>query len=238
MLNNIENTLLSELVDAYPMASKVLLTHGLDFCCGGQRSLLDACKESSVDINLILQELQAIQVTPANQLWANASNKDLIAHILDYYHASLYNDLPYLDELLRQVLKSHLAKSPKLLNGLKDVFMSFSQELLEHMGKEEQVLFPWILSHQEQKPTGPIHCMRIDHNRASRSLEQIATLTNGYKPPDEACATWRNLYAGLKVLDYKLRMHIHLENNILFSRFTEKDHLRQNICVTNSAISR
>ena len=225
MPKNIESTLLGELVDASPMASKILLAHGLDFCCGGQRSLFDACKESSVDINLILQELQAIQDqdTPVNRLWANASNKDLIAHILDYYHASLYDDLPYLDELLRQVLKTHLAKDPERLNALKDAFTSFSEELLEHMAKEEQVLFPWILSDQEQRPTGPIHCMRIDHNRASRSLEQIATLTNGFIAPDEACASWRNLYTGLKILNYKLRMHIHLENNILFSRFTEKE---------------
>jgi len=223
MLANIENTLLGELVDACPMASKALLTYGLDFCCGGQRTLFDACKESNVDINLILQELQAIQVTPVNQLWANSSNKDLIAHILDHYHASLYNDLPYLDALLRQVLKTHLAKFPERLNALKDAFTSLSEELLEHMAKEEQILFPWILSNQKQRPVGPIHCMRIEHNSASRSLEQISTITNGYKTPDEACTSWRNFYAGLKNLDYELRMHIHLENNILFSRFTEEE---------------
>jgi|TARA_B100001964_G_C14130931_1_gene552839 regulator of cell morphogenesis and NO signaling len=218
-----EGTYLGELVDKNPMASKVLLKYGLDFCCGGQRSLSKACKDSDVDIDQILQELKVNQCISVNQLWANASNDDLIAHILDHYHASLYENLPHLEELLKRVIQNHLDKDTERLTALKNEFSSFSEELLDHMAKEEQVLFPWILNNQGPSPVGPIQCMRIDHDRAGHSLELIYTLTEGYKAPDQACITWRNLFAGLEKLDNELRMHIHLENNILFPRFMEEE---------------
>jgi len=214
-----ESTYLGELIDKDPMASKVLLKYGLDFCCEGQRSISDACNESKVEIDLILQELKATQSTEVNQLWSNASNDDLIQHILDHYHASLYENLPHLDELLDRVLKTHPDKDTKRLTALKNEFSRFTEELLDHMAKEEQVLFPWILNNQEPKPVGPIQCMLIEHDRASRSLKEIATLTKSYKAPDKACNSWRSLYVRLEKLDNELRMHIHLENNILFPRF-------------------
>ncbi len=226
-----ENIFLGELVDAHPMASKVLLKHGLDFCCGGQRSLLDACKESKVDIDLILQEFKATHITPVPQLWSSVSNEVLIEHILDNYHASLYEALPHLEGLLNRVVKMHLDKDPECLGNLKDAFLCLSEDLLIHMAKEEQILFPWILGKQDPGPAGPVQCLRIEHERASQALKQMATLTNGYKAPDQACMTWRSLYKGLKNLDYELRMHIHLENNILFPRFMEEKRFTPYACL-------
>jgi hypothetical protein len=37
--------------------------------------------------------------------------------------------------------------------------------------------------------------------------------------PDDACKSWRALYAGLVKLAADLSDHIHIENNVLFPRF-------------------
>ena len=51
--------LLGELVDSHALASKVLLKHGLDFCCGGRQTLAEACEASKVDLDLVLQDLSS-----------------------------------------------------------------------------------------------------------------------------------------------------------------------------------
>ncbi len=213
-----ENVILAELVDQYPLASKVMLKHGLDFCCGGQSSLADACESLKIDINMVIDELRPCLVQAPTQSWSTAPTEELVTHILDCYHASLYENLPHLQELINRVVEAHGEKDNQSLHALKKLLFDVSGELIEHMEKEEQILFPWILSKRQPRPIEPIQCMLIDHKRVSSFLTEIAKLTDNFQPPNEACATWRNLYACLQSLDHQLRIHIHLENNILFPR--------------------
>ena len=218
MTQNIENIPLGELVDTYPLASMVLLKHGLDFCCGGHDSLTEACEESEVDLTQLLQELKASMAAPQESPLSSVSTEDLIAHILDVHHAPLPDMLSHLKALVSRVLDTHGNKDPKRLGALKDAVFSLSNEMLEHMIKEEQILFPWIQSNRQPRPATPIQVMLMEHERAGELLAQIATLTDNFEPPNGACRSWRNLYAGLQHLDQDLRIHIHLENNILFPR--------------------
>jgi iron-sulfur cluster repair protein YtfE (RIC family) len=47
---------------------------------------------------------------------------------------------------------------------------------------------------------------------------KCAILTLDYYIPDEACNTYRALFAALIELEGDLHQHIHLENNMLFPR--------------------
>ena len=211
-------TILKTLVDRHPLTSMVLLKHGLDFCCGGHDSLAKACEGSKVDLDQVLHELNSSTVEAPERPWSSASDEELIAHILDSYHAPLPELLSHLEALVSRVAETHGDKDPERLGELKDTIFSLSRELIEHMMKEEQVLFPWILSNRQPPPIAPIQVMLLEHEGAGRLLMRIEVLTDGFQAPEGACSTWRSLYAGLEKLNRELRIHIHLENNILFPR--------------------
>ncbi|HJM57770.1 MAG TPA: iron-sulfur cluster repair di-iron protein [Planctomycetota bacterium] len=213
-----EKTPLKKLVDTYPLASMVLLKHGLDFCCGGHDSLAEACEASEVDLDQVLHELKPSMAAPPERPWSSAPIEELIAHILDAYHAPLPEMLSHIEVLVSRVAETHGHKDPKRLGALKDTVFSLSRDLVEHMMKEEQILFPWILSNREPRPMAPIQVMLMEHDSAGRHLKQIEDLTDNFQTPNGACPTWRSLYAGLQNLNKELRTHIHLENNILFPR--------------------
>jgi regulator of cell morphogenesis and NO signaling len=91
-------------------------------------------------------------------------------------------------------------------------------EVLDHLAKEEGVLFPLILSGRGHAAGGPVQVMEMEHDGHRQNLEALRVLTNGFTPPAEACVTWRALYLGLQQLEQELMEHIHLENNVLFQR--------------------
>lgn len=92
------------------------------------------------------------------------------------------------------------------------------EELDLHMQKEEQILFPLIVSGRGAAAGGPIHVMEREHEDVAADLERIRGLTRDYVPPEGACGTWRALYLGLAEFERELMEHVHLENHILFPR--------------------
>ncbi|MFL0726313.1 MAG: iron-sulfur cluster repair di-iron protein [Prochlorococcus sp.] len=214
------NLVLAKLVDQYPLSSRVLLKYGLDFCCGGKNTVAQACEAREIDLDMVISDLGLCKLKSSNKIWSSASNQELITHILDSYHAPLHENLPHLVELLSRVEKAHAPKYKQLFIDLAQTILNFSSELIDHMAKEEQILFPWILANRQPRPIEPIHCMKKDHQIASAFLTKLTELTNNYQPPKEACTTWKSLYTQLQLFDHELRNHIHLENNILFPRFS------------------
>ena len=95
-------------------------------------------------------------------------------------------------------------------------------ELLEHMEKEETVLFPMLKAGGTPMVRHPMGVMRDEHTRHGEQLERLMTLSHDATPPAGACNTWRALYAGIAQLSDDLINHIHLENNLLFPQFEPK----------------
>jgi regulator of cell morphogenesis and NO signaling len=92
------------------------------------------------------------------------------------------------------------------------------ESMLEHLAKEEQVLFPLIANGQGRVAAGPVHVMEMEHEEHARALQTLRRLTADFAPPADACVTWRALYLGLQQLEEELMLHVHLENNVLFRR--------------------
>ena len=60
--------------------------------------------------------------------------------------------------------------------------------------------------------------MEHEHDAAGEIVKQIRELTNSYKVPADACASYNLLYKMLEEFETDLHTHIHLENNILFPK--------------------
>ncbi len=212
--------------------AEVFKKYGIDFCCGGKKSLKQACAEKGLDVEIVEAELEAapqVATTPADNysLW----EPDFLAdYIYNQHHLYYYQEVPVLKGLMTKVTQHHGDTHPEL----KYVYSLFGQllhELDTHFMQEEKLVFPFIKALVQAKRTGnfhalnsqpsltePIRIMEADHEAAGDILAELRKRTNDYTPPADACNSYQFLYKKLKELDEDLHQHIHLENNILFPK--------------------
>lgn len=209
---------LAELAVTHPAAARVFYRNRLDFCCGGRRPLAEVCRERGLDPDAILAAITAgDQAGLDRPRWDVAPLPTLVAHIVDTYHAKLRQDLPDLLAMAQKVEQRHGAR-PDCPRGLTALLETMQAGLLDHMQKEEQILFPMIARGMGSRAAGPAHVMELEHQHHREELLRLRALTADLTPPEGACATWRALYLALQELERELMEHIHLENNVLFPR--------------------
>lgn len=212
------NTTLADLAVTHPAAARVFYRHGLDFCCGGRRPLTDACQARGIDVAALLAEIENESPAGGDGVrWDQAPLPLLISFIVDTYHRRLRETFPDLIRMAARVEQRHGDKL-SCPRGLTAHLDAMHASVLEHLDKEEQVLFPMIAAGRGQYAAGPAHVMEVEHDDHARALEKLRALTNHMQPPDEACTTWRALYLALRQFEEELMTHIHLENNVLFRR--------------------
>ena len=209
---------LADLAVTRPGATRVFLASGLDFCCGGRRPLAEACAEKGLDPAVVLQAI-AVADQDGGDLtrWANRPVAELMDFIVSHYHARLRTEIPELILLADKVEKVHAEKA-SCPRGLAALLGAMHAAVLDHLAKEEEILFPMIRAGRGRRAGGPIHVMEQEHDDHGRSLARLRELTADLTAPPDACATWRALYLRLGRLADELMEHIHLENNVLFPR--------------------
>src|SRR5688572_23727398 len=131
-----------QLVVERPSRARVFEKFGIDYCCGGKKPLEQACRDRQVDVQVVLDELRRNdERRAAERDWAALGLTRLADHIEQAHHGYLRHELPRLDFLTHKVAAAHGQRHPELLR-LRDVFAAFKAELLNHMQKEELVVFP------------------------------------------------------------------------------------------------
>jgi regulator of cell morphogenesis and NO signaling len=199
-----------------PGSTAVFRRLKLDFCCGGQIPLQEACDKKSLSVDTVLAELSLLD-RPEIQSVPQAP-AEMIDHILTRYHAVHRQQLPELIRMARRVEAVH-RDHPEVPKGLADHLEAIETEMLEHMAVEENVLFPLLKAGGQGMAAQPIGVMREEHTSHGQQLEQLMALTNDATPPQGACNTWRALFSGIGQFSDDLIAHIHLENNLLFPQF-------------------
>lgn len=210
---------LSSLALEHAGASRVLHRHGLDFCCQGRTTLVDACQAKGLDAEVVAAEVaaEARESTEEAIRWDERELPELIDHILANYHEPHRAELPRLQEMAEKVERVH-ADKPNRPEGLAEFLAYLSEELDLHMQKEEQMLFPLIRSGAGRRAAMPVQVMEQEHLDHAENLQRLRKLAHNFVPPPEACTTWKALYLGLSDLERALMEHIGLENNVLFIR--------------------
>lgn len=221
-------TSLGDLVTRRPAAARVLETYGLDYCCGGFRTLTDACAVAGVDPSVVEDALAALHDEPTSAEWATLRPGALADHVQRVHHEHLAEELPRLRALLVKVYAVHREHHPEL-DDVVEVFDALHDDLVPHLAKEDAILFPMIrdldaaASARGALPdlhcgsiANPIRVMLAEHEDSGVQLARLQAVTGGYAVPDDACASYRALYDGLLALDRDLRLHVHKESNVLF----------------------
>jgi regulator of cell morphogenesis and NO signaling len=209
---------LREIALAQPEATGVFLEHGLDFCCGGTRSLAEACEEKGLEPITIINEIQAGAFEPDSLAQIAAEPlREITKFIEKHYHARLRAHISELIVMAQKVEQKHKSKA-SCPNGLAKLLQGMQESVLEHLAKEEQVLFPMIRAGYGGSMKSAIQTMERERTDNGETLRQLREMTNGFTPPPEACVTWQILCTRLALFSDELMQHIHLENNILFPR--------------------
>jgi regulator of cell morphogenesis and NO signaling len=233
---------LRELAVEMPATTRVFEKLGIDYCCGGNRTLEQACRAANVRFDQVLDSLaladEAAQTARTDRDWQIEPLSDLITHIQDTHHKYVREEIARLGPLFDRVCSVHGENHPELVR-MRATFGGLAQELTMHMMKEEMVLFPYIERLEEAAiekvpalpaPFGsvqnPVAMMMHEHDDAGKALRDMRQASNGYTAPPEACVSYQTLYKALAEFEADLHQHIHLENNILFPRAVKMEQQR------------
>ncbi len=215
--------------------AQVFKKYGLDFCCGGKKTVKEACAEKGLDVTKVEQELQQADIMPSSRPvpYSDWGLDFLADYIVNTHHSYVRKNLPDIKVYADKVMKVHGSQHPELLR-INQLVIEINAELMGHMVKEEKVLFPYIkelvAAKNNTQPLhaahfgtvqNPINMMEMEHEWVGKNLEEIREISKNYVLPEDACASYSLLYRMLDEFEEDLHLHIHLENNILFPKALE-----------------
>lgn len=230
------NKTLKELAVEVPGAARIFEKLGIDYCCGGNISLLEGCVQAGVRLDEVVNSLEKAHADPAPPAdWAQAPIAGLVQHIVSKHHTFTRAEAVRLEALWVKVCAAHAGRHPEL-GVMQASFGELANELRVHMMKEEHMLFPYLTALEraalEKKAPqramfgsveNPVRSMMQDHDSAGEALRALRQASRGYATPQDACVSYRELYKSLEAFEADLHTHIHLENNILFPRALEME---------------
>lgn len=196
-------------------AARLLRNFGIDYCRMGDAPMEEAARMCGVDLDALQRELAVLEQAPAG---LPEDPVDLVDYIVAHYHDAHRRELRELVGLAWRVETVHQDQENTPV-GLAGLLEKVQGDLEDHMGKEENILFPSICSSYRGSLFGPIIVMRHAHDEHTKMIRAIQVLTAGFNVPEAACGSWRALYIGLEKLMTDLLEHIYVENNVLFPRF-------------------
>jgi regulator of cell morphogenesis and NO signaling len=223
---------IGEIVAADYRAAAVFQRHGIDFCCQGARTLERGCREAGVDTEAVLREIDAATASPAGSLpqfntWPLGT---LVEHIVATHHHYVRRMLPVMLAHARKIADVHGGRHPELPR-VAALVEQVADDMTDHMIKEEQILFPYIVALEQASAAGqpaplapfgsvdtPIHKMEAEHESAGHAMLEIRELTDRYTAPADGCTTYAVCLQELEAFERDLHTHVHLENNILFPK--------------------
>jgi regulator of cell morphogenesis and NO signaling len=231
----VKETPIGQLVaDDYRNAT-VFKKHGIDFCCGGGKKLIEVCEAKSIPVQDVLNELEEVKNSDTDLPldYKSWSLSKLIDYIVENHHSYVREAVPMISEFSNKVARVHGERHPESIVIAK-YFEGIASELMTHLLKEEQILFPFIKDlekayHENGKTPmapfstidDPIRMMKEEHEMSGFSMEKIAEASDDFTIPESACATHTVSYLKLKEFQEDLFKHVHLENNVLFPKAIE-----------------
>ena len=231
-MNTLEQLTVGEYVANDFRTAALFSKYGIDFCCKGNRTIEEVCAKKNINPATLEKEILSLLETKNDNAidFKSWSPTLLIEYIIEKHHSYVEEKIPVLLQFLEKLCKVHGERHPELFE-INSLFKMSAGDLTQHMKKEELILFPFIQkmvkAQKENQPIqephfgtveNPIAMMKDEHSVEGERFDKIATLTDGFTPPEDACSTYKVTYQMLQEFEQDLHKHIHLENNILFPK--------------------
>src|SRR5215468_10297227 len=115
-----------------PAATRIFEKFGIDYCCGGDQPLEQACKRAGVSFDEVLDSLEMAEETARAAKgvrdWQSEPLSALITHIRNTHHKYTRQEIVRLTALLQKVSSVHGKNHPELAE-IQSTFSGLSQEL-------------------------------------------------------------------------------------------------------------
>lgn len=222
---------LRQIVRNQPHAAAIFERFHLDLCAQGDLPLDRACADLQLSVEQVVEKLADAEVGSSAQAPnpASFSTTRLLQHIVRVHHRRIRQDLPALAAMARKVAAQVDATSE--FPRIEALVANLCNHLLDHIAKEENVLFPFIAQMGEESLSSapvphacfhsvarPITRLEQEHKSAAHLLAELRELTHDFAAPPGSCATQTALYEGLRSFEADQREHFHLERDVLFPR--------------------
>lgn len=233
-MNTVKERTVGQIVTDDYRAAQVFRNYGLDFCCGGNLTIEEACEKKNVDPDKVHAALQSLTDESGKEDNYDQWSLDfLVDYIVNNHHQFSRKKLPEISAYAKKVAKVHGERHPELTEIYYE-FTKLHSEMINHLDKEEELLFPYIKEMVEAEKNNetpeqpdyisaanPVSMMEDEHDDAGAAIAKIRELSNDFTPPEDACTTYRILFENLEGFEKDLHKHVHLENNILFPKALE-----------------
>ncbi len=231
LINTTEETI-GEIVTRDYRKAQVFKSFGIDFCCGGKKTIKEVCESKGIDEMAVKKALEQVagETTTSENDYQKWEIGFLTDYIINTHHQYVKENTQFIMELANKVARVHGNQHPELIK-VAQIFTQVALDLTSHMNKEEKMLFPFIkeLSTVQRnggsvpasafgKVSNPIRMMEAEHEEAGEALETIRLITDNFTLPADACNSYTILFKKLDEYENDLHKHVHLENNILFPK--------------------
>jgi regulator of cell morphogenesis and NO signaling len=224
--NKLRHHTLGEIIANDVRTASIFSEFRIDFCVEASKTLEQACKPRGLDITFIENKLVQVQIAPLNQ--NQNYNKWALDFLCNYivcnHHNIVLKTLPQLKIYTQTIAEVHGNAHPELME-IESIINCIYADLIKHIDKERQMLFPTIKgavesSSLERKSilSTEIPKSISEHDFVVSAISRIVELSNCFEAPSDACKTFQNTYELLKKFDSDLKLLIHIENNILFPK--------------------
>jgi regulator of cell morphogenesis and NO signaling len=223
---------IGEIVAADYRKAQVFKNLGIDFCCGGKKTIAEACAKKGIDPEEVERQLAAVKggETSSETDFQNWDIGFLSDYITNTHHRYVRENTAFILEIAQKVARVHGGRHPELVR-VAELFSAVAEDLTLHMLKEEKILFPIAKELAQVYNTGgkltvadfgkisvPIQVMDAEHEQVGGDLAEIRELTSNYTLPADACSSYTILFKKLEEYENDLHRHVHLESNILFPK--------------------
>lgn len=211
----------ADVVTNHPECASVFQSFRIDFCCKGELSVEDACRERGLDADEVLAELERTLGSRAARYATDLrghTTEELVALVVDRHHGYLRQALPFVVALSEKVADVHGDKDARLVT-IDETVQALSAKLIAHLDEEEREVFPLLLGPGRRAPAILFSTIQEEHVWVGEQLERLRELTDDYHAPSWACRSCRALYAELEAIHTDTLRHVHIENHVIFPRF-------------------
>lgn len=220
--------------DDYRTAA-VFEKYGIDFCCGGNLPLLSVCREKHIDTEALQIEIAEAKREPLDRSrnYVAWELPFLADYVVAVHHGYIKENAGQIDSYLRKIAEVHGPHHPEV-REIATIFAQMTNELTAHLREEEEVFFPAIKRADAARKAGgeptpqdmetikrDLVKLRNEHDEVGAAIHTIRHLAGDYAIPGDVCNTYVVTYQKLREFEDDLHKHVHLENNILFSKAAE-----------------
>lgn len=225
---------ITEIVNENYVYGYVLYYLGIEFYDYSEKTLLQACKEHGLDVNKVVESLEAVnKYSEEENLALRKYPIELIIKYLVHAHYNFVKKrLPYLARLIDNLPDEKYYQF--IVDDLKFIFPIFVEDFIQHIYQEEDTFFyhinllnkalknecnPSELYYQMEKNS--IEQFAIEHDTHDDDMSAVKQILDNFKIGDDASLLLRVTYAELNKFQKELDVHAKIENEVLFPKALE-----------------